>query len=315
MTQYIIRRILLLIPTYLLVLTIVFVMLRVTPGDAVDLLFTETVADPADKARVRAEMGLDQPIFIQYVRWLGKLAQGDLGKSVHRNQRVSELLAEAIPISFRLGAMSLIIAWCIAIPVGVLAAVKADSKTDQFARGFAVLMLAVPNFWIAVLVLTIPAFLIGWSPNVMYVPFTRDPVSNVTFFIVPALLLGTHATGSLLRMTRAMMLEVLRSDYIRTARAKGLRQSAVILKHALKNALIPVVTILGSQLANVVGGSTIIENVFAVPGMGQLLFTAIQGKDAQVVQTIIVMFAAFIMIMNLLVDISYAWLDPRVRYS
>lgn len=315
MTQYIMRRIVLLIPTYLMVLTMVFLLLRVTPGDAVDMLFTETVADPADKARIRAELGLDRPIYIQYVWWLGQLAQGDFGVSLHRNQRVSELLAEAIPVSFRLGVMSLIIAWCIAIPVGVLAAVKADSGLDQFARGFAVLMLAVPNFWIAIMVLTIPAFLIGWSPNVMYTPFTVDPMSNVTFFIVPALLLGTGATGTLLRLTRAMMLEVLRSDFIRTARAKGLNEGTVIIRHGLKNALIPVVTILGGQLANVIGGSTIIENVFAVPGMGRLLFTAIQGKDVQVVQTIIVIFAAFIMIMNLLVDISYAWLDPRVRYS
>jgi peptide/nickel transport system permease protein len=154
--------------------------------------------------------------------------------------------------------------------------------------------------------------LIGWTPNVMYLPFSVDPIGNITFFIIPALLLGTHATGSLMRMTRSMMLEVLRSDYIRTARAKGLNEQTVIVKHAMKNSLIPVVTILGNQVANVVGGSTIVENVFAVPGMGRLLFTAIQGKDAQVVQACIVMFALFTLVMNLLFDISYAWLDPRV---
>lgn len=315
MGQYILRRFMYMVPAFFLVITIVFLLLKVTPGDAVDLLFTEGSASPAEKARLRAELHLDAPIYMQYVLWIKNLATGDLGTSLHRNKPVTTLLAERVPVSLRLGLMALIVGWCIAIPLGVLAAVRADSWVDQSGRGFAVLMQSVPNFWVAILVLIVPAFTLGVSPPLKYVPFSVDPVANVTFYITPACILGIALTGTLLRMTRSMMLEVLGSDYIRTARAKGLTETTVVMKHALKNALIPVVTILGNQVANIIGGSTIIENVFAVPGMGQLLYEAILGKDVQVVQAIVVILGGFTLIMNLLVDLSYAWLDPRVRYS
>lgn len=313
MGQYTLRRTFYMVPTFFMVITLVFILLAVTPGDAVDLLFTEGSASPEEKARLRKELNLDQPFYVQYVLWLGKLAQGNFGTSLHRNKPVTTLLGERVPISFRLGAMALLIAWLIAVPVGVISAVRAETWIDHFARSFAVLMLAVPNFWMAVLVLIVPAFLWGISPPLKYVPFSIDPIANVTFFIVPALVLGVHLTGATLRMTRSMMLEVLSSDYIRTARAKGLTEVVVIVRHALKNALIPVVTIVGTQTATVLGGSVIIENVFAVPGMGQLLYEAILGKDIQVVQAIVVILAAFILLVNLLVDLSYAWLDPRVQ--
>ncbi len=315
MGQYVLRRLILLVPTFFIIITTVFVLLKVTPGDAVDLLFTEGSASPTEKARLRAELNLDKPLYQQYVLWLRDLGRGVFGTSLHRNKPVVTLLAERVPVSFRLGVMALLVGWCIAIPIGVITAVRADTWIDQLGRGFAVLMLSVPNFWVAILVLIVPAFTLGISPPLKYVPFFVDPVMNITFFITPALVLGVALTGTLLRMTRSMMLEVLGQDYIRTARAKGLRDRTVIVGHALKNALIPVVTILGTQVANVIGGSTIIENVYAVPGMGQLLYEAILGKDVQVVQAIVVILGGFILLVNLLVDLSYAWLDPRVRYS
>ncbi len=315
MSNYVIRRILPLIPALWLVITLTFLMLRVAPGDITDTVFMNASPNPGQREKLREELGLDQPIYVQYVRWLGDLVTLNFGYSLQRNQPVATLIKDRLPNSMRLGALAVLIGWCIAIPIGVISAVKQDTWIDYAARSAAIFMLSVPNFFLAVLVLVVPAYLFGWSPPLNAPPFAADPLSHMEFLIAPALMLGVGLTGTLMRMTRTMMLEVLRADYIRTARAKGLTERTVILKHALKNALIPVVTILGAQLALILGGSVIIENVFGVAGMGQMMLQAVNGKDVSVVQTVNVLLATLVLTMNLLVDVSYAWLDPRIKYQ
>lgn len=313
MGQYILRRFVYMVPTFFLITLTVFLLLNVAPGDALNAIFTEASPNEADKERFRKELNLDKPVYVQYGLWLGKLARGDLGTSLVRQTKVWNLIKERWPNTFFLGVVSLAIGWVVAIPIGIIAAVKAESAIDQFARGFAILNLAIPTFWVAVLFLTVPAFMFGVAPRVTFVPFSLDPVGYVLYFMIPAFILGTHSTGTALRMTRAMMLEVLSSDYIRTARAKGLRERTVILKHALKNAMIPVVTVIGAQTPTLIGGSVIIEQIFGVPGVGSLLLSAIQTKDFPVVQAVVVLLSVFVLIVNLLVDISYAYLDPRIK--
>lgn len=303
------------IPTYFMVLTTVFLLLNVAPGDTVDLLFAEFSPHEADKEQLRRELNLDKPLYVQYALWLGKTVTGDLGKSLQRGTTVWALIRERVPNSLRLGIMALSVAWLIAIPVGVLAAVKADTAADYIARSAAILMLSIPGFWVAVLVIVIPAYTVGISMTPSYVPFSVDPITNLRFFVVPAIVLGVFLTGTTLRMTRSMMLEVMRSDYIRTARAKGLTERTVIYRHALKNALIPVVTILGAQTALLIGGTVIIEQIFGVPGVGSLMYQSVLSKDFPVVQAVVVMLSAFVLMMNLIVDLTYAWLDPRIKYS
>ena len=303
------------IPTFFVVTGVVFFLLQVAPGDAVDLILSESSPSQAERDRRRAELNLDKPAYIQYGLWLGKMVTGDFGTSMLRNAKVSSLVKERVPNSIRLGFMALVFGWMIAVPVGIISAVKVDTWIDYVARSLAVLMLSIPNFWVALMVIFVPALLFGVTPPLTYIPFDIDPFGNVVFFIIPALVLGVALTGTEMRMTRAMMLEVISQDYTRTARAKGLPERRVILGHALKNALIPVVTIMGTQTATLVGGVVIIEQIFGVPGMGQLLFQSITTKDFPVVQGVTTILSIFILAANLLVDLSYAWLDPRIKWS
>ncbi len=315
MGQYIFRRLVYMVPTFFVVITIVFLVLSVAPGDAVDILFSEASPSKEDKDRIRAEFNLDKPVYVQYGLWLANMARGNFGRSLQRNVPVLDLIVDRLPNSLRLGLMAFVVAWLISIPIGVISAVKAETWVDQLARTVAVILLAVPNFWLAVLVLVLPALMWGIAPSVEYVPLWVDPIKNLTYFIVPSLILGASLTGATMRMTRSMMLEVLSADFIRTARAKGLTEQAVIYRHALKNALIPVITIIGTQTPTLVGGAVVIETIFAMPGMGQLLYLAIIGKDAPVVQAVVVCLSLFVLVVNLLVDLSYAFLDPRIRLN
>lgn len=316
MTGYIIRRIALMVPSFFIVLIVVFALINLGPGDRVALMAdgSRSISKP-DLDRARKELGLDKPLYQQFGIWLGGLITGNLGHSLVQGKPVSSMIKERAPVSLRLGFMALVIAWVIAIPLGILAAVKQDTWADYGVRSIAVLMLSVPNFWLATLVIVVPAAVFGVFIAPTYVPYSTDPWANIRFFVIPALVVGVYLTGATMRMTRAMVLEVLRADYIRTARAKGLGERVVIFRHALKNALIPVVTIVGSQTTVVIGGTVIIEQIFSVPGMGTMLLTAINTKDVAVVQAMVVFVAAFIMIMNLVVDLTYAWLDPRISYS
>lgn len=316
MQAYITRRLLALIPTLILVSLIVFFAQRMIPGDVIDLMLAQNdIATEQDRAVIEAALGLDHPIYIQYFRWMGDLVQGDLGNSLWQNTPVTQRLAETMPITFELGLLALIVALAVAIPIGIYSAIRQDTAGDYITRSFSLLMLAIPGFLLGTLVMVFPSVWWRWSPELEYVPFFEDPLQNLSHMIVPALLLGLSMSAVTMRMTRTMMLEVMRQDYVRTARAKGLSEIAVILRHALRNGLIPVVTLIGLQLPLLIGGSVIMEQIFVVPGMGVLLLEAISQRDYPVVSGIFLVVAFVVLLINLLVDLSYGWLDPKVRHQ
>jgi peptide/nickel transport system permease protein len=264
---------------------------------------------------LRAKLGLDRPIHVQYTAWLGRLARGDLGESLWTRRPVVEELARRLPVSLELGVLALVFAILLAVPVGILAAVRQDTLADYTARSLAILGLSMPGFWIATLVLLMPAIWWGWTPRRPFAEFTRDPWAHVSNFLLPAAILGVASAAGIMRLTRAMLLEVLRQDYVRTAWAKGLRERTVVLKHSLKNALIPVVTVLGLQVSAILGGTVIFETIFGLPGMGRFLFDAINQRDYPVIQGVNLVIVSVVVTLNLVVDALYALLDPRIRYS
>jgi peptide/nickel transport system permease protein len=314
MSRYVIRRLLLLVVTLFGVSVFVFGLIRLLPGDAVTMLLQDyAYAENLDA--LRAKLGLDRPVYVQYWEWLGKVLRGDLGQSLRSRQPIIDELVRRLPITAELGLLAMLIGLFISIPVGVLSAVRQDTVTDYLARGVAVAALAIPGFWLGTLVITFPSIWFRWTPPLQYTPLHVDPVKNLTHVIIPAAILGIGLSGTLMRLTRATMLEVLRQDYIRTAWAKGLAWRVVIFRHALKNALIPVVTVLGLQVSVLVGGSVVMEQLFVIPGMGRYLLEAIQYRDYPVVQALNLVFALVILLSNLAVDIVYAYLDPRIQYD
>jgi peptide/nickel transport system permease protein len=263
---------------------------------------------------IKHELGMDVPIYVQYVRWLGAVFRGDLGHSLWSGRSIGKDLLARLPVSIELGIMAIIVALLIAFPIGILSAIRQDTMTDYITRGIAILFISVPAFWVGTMVMVYPAKYLGWMPPVVYEPFFQDPLYNLKQFIIPALLLGMSMSGTTMRMTRTMMLEVLRQDYIRTAWAKGLRERLVISRHALKNALIPIVTIVGMQLPILVGGSVIIEMIFGLPGIGRFFILALTSRDYPIVSAVNLIAATFVMFCNLGVDLIYGYLDPRVQY-
>lgn len=315
MQAYITRRLLALLPTLILVSLIVFFCQRLIPGDVIDLMLSQNdLATDLDRAIIEAALGLDQPIYIQYFSLMGDVIQGDLGRSLWQNTPVTQQLAETMPITFELGFLALIVALTVAIPIGIYSAVRQDTAGDYIARSFSLLMLAIPGFWLGTLVMVFPSVWWRWSPELEYVPFFENPLQNLSLMIVPAILLGLSMSAVTMRMTRTMMLEVMRQDYVRTARAKGLSEVAVILGHALRNGLIPVVTLIGLQVPLLIGGAVIMERIFVVPGMGLLLLEAIAQRDYPVVSGVFVVVGFGVLLINLAVDLSYGWLDPKVRH-
>jgi peptide/nickel transport system permease protein len=314
MRQYVLKRVLLMVPTLLLVSAIVFSLTRLIPGDVVVLMFEEK-AYAQDLEALRARLGLNRPLHVQYVTWLAQVLQGNLGESLWTKRSVLEEMARRLPVSLELGAMAILVALCLALPVGVLSAVQQDTLQDYTARSLAILGLSVPGFWKATLVIVLPSMWFGWAPPLQFTPLAQGPWQHLSQFILPAIILGIASGASIMRLTRALMLEVLRQDYIRTAWSKGLRERRVVLKHALKNAIIPVVTIVGIQIAQVAGGTVIMETIFGLPGMGRFLVDAIYQRDYPVVQGVNLLIASIIVCVNLLVDITYAYLDPRIRYQ
>jgi peptide/nickel transport system permease protein len=314
MKSYLLKRLLVAIPSLLIASLIVFTLPRLLPGDAVQLMLEEK-AYGKDLDDLRHKLGLDRPIYAQYFQWLGDVVRGNLGESLWTKRAVSEELARRLPITMVLGSMAIVFAVAMAIPVGVLAAVRADTLRDYAARSAAILGLSVPGFWLATLVIILPAMWWGWTPNLQFTEFARDPGRYVLQFLLPAAILGIASAAAIMRLTRAMLLEVLRQDYVRTAWAKGLREGIVVLKHSLKNAVIPVVTILGIQFAQIFSGTVVIESIFGLPGMGRFLFDAIVQRDYPVIQGINLLVVSIIVVMNLIVDLLYAVLDPRIRYS
>jgi peptide/nickel transport system permease protein len=314
MRRYLLKRLVVAIPSLVIASLIIFTLPRLLPGDAVQLMLEEK-AYGKDVDDLRHKLGLDRPIYIQYFAWLGQIARGDLGESLWTKRTVTEELRLRLPVTLLLGGMAACFAIVIGIPIGILSAVRADTLQDYAARSAAILGLSVPGFWLATLVIVLPAIWWGWTPHLGYTEFSKSPAAHVLQFILPAFILGIASGAAIMRLTRAMLLEVLRQDYVRTAWAKGLREGVVVLKHSLKNAVIPVVTIFGIQFAQIFSATVIIENIFQLPGVGRFLFDAILQRDYPVIQGINLVVVSIIVLINLTVDLLYGVLDPRIRYS
>jgi peptide/nickel transport system permease protein len=304
-------------------------MVRFVPGSVLDMMISDHAGESgADyetlKAALKVNLGLDAPVYTQYGRWMGVLPQkdggfhgvlqGDLGTSLWTNRDVVHEILIRIPISLELGTIALISALLIAFPIGIYSAIRQDTIGDYTGRSFAIMCISVPGFWIGTLVFVLPSIWWNWSPPVEYIPITKDFGSNFMQFLIPGVIMGMGMSGSTMRMTRTMMLEVLRQDYIKTAWSKGLKERAVIIRHALKNAMIPVITIIGAQVPVLIGGSVIMEQIFVLPGIGRYMVDAIGQRDYPIISGVNLMMASIVLVLILLVDMSYALLDPRIRY-
>ena len=321
MRAYMNRRLLLIIPTLFILSILVFLSVRFIPGDVIDVMLgrMEMFAgafEDIDREALEHQLGLDVPVHVQYGRWIGNiLRHGSLGESLLGGYAIEERILDRLPVTIELGALAIVIGILIALPVGIYSAIRQDTAADFLGRSVAIIGLATPNFWLGIMVMIYPAIWWGWAPPLELVSFTEDPLGNLAVFLIPSLILGTASAAATMRMTRTMMLEVLRQDYIRTAWSKGLKERAVVIRHAVKNALIPVVSLIGLQLPILVGGAVIMENIFNLPGLGRLLLTALNDRDYPMVSGINLFFAAGVVMINLLIDLVYAVLDPRVRYD
>ena len=297
---------------------IVFFSVRFIPGDAIDAMLgrTDFLVD-VDREALARMLGLDVPAYVQYVRWIGGISlHGSLGRSlIGGRAAVEEKIFGRLPVTLQLGLMSIVIGLVIALPIGIYSAIRQDTAADYVGRSVAIIGLATPNFWLGTMVMIFPAIWWGWSPAIEVIRLTEDPLGSLGVFIIPSLILGTYLSAATMRITRTMMLEVLRQDYIRTAWAKGLKERVVVVRHAVKNALIPIVTLVGLQLPILVGGSVIMENIFNLPGLGRLMLTALTDRDYPVVSGVNLFFGTAVVGFNLLIDLVYGYLDPRVRYQ
>ncbi|MBN1189394.1 MAG: ABC transporter permease [Dehalococcoidales bacterium] len=314
MTNYIVRRIIQTVVVLLLLTFISFSLLQIMPGDpAVIMLGLE--ADQAEIDALRKELWLDRPFVIQYGHWLANAVHGDLGNSITYREPVTDILIRRLPITFELSAEAFILSTILGILAGIFCAIRRGGVLDQLVSLFANIGIAIPVFWLGILCIYLFGLNLGWLPIAGLEPFFDDPGRNLKQSILPALMLAVPSIAVLARQTRSSMLEVVNQDYIRTAKSKGLQERIVVLKHALKNALIPVVTLLGLQVRLLVGGSVLVETVFNVPGMGRLLVASTFNKDFLIMQGGVLLIGAVVCLANLLVDISYGWLDPRVKYG
>jgi peptide/nickel transport system permease protein len=313
MREYLLKRVLLIVPTLFLVSILVFMLMHLRSGDVViQMLEGYAYADTVEA--LRHELGLDKPLHEQYLTWIGGVLQGDLGRSLWTKEPILLEFARRFPVTLELTFLTILVSVTFGIGVGVLSAVRQETWIDYLGRVVAILALAVPYFWLAILVVVLPAIYWRWTPLWTYVPLSTDALENLKIMIFPALVFGVSRAGPIMRITRSAMLEVQRQDYIRTAWAKGLPERSVILRHAIKNALIPVVSIIGLQIHFYLGGTVIIESIFRLPGMGSFFFEALIRRDFPVVQSVNLIVASFALLLNLMVDFSYAYLDPRIRY-
>jgi peptide/nickel transport system permease protein len=316
MHKYIIRRLLLAVPVLFLTSLIVFGLMRVMPGDALTALMAESGnVSERELQKIRKDLGLDLPYYEQYLIWLWQMVSLNPGYSIFTGEPIPEALKKSIPVTIELTLLAMILGLVIALPVGVLSATRQDKPSDYVGRLVAISGLSLPDFWLGTLVITFAAIWFSWIPPLGYVSVWESPWTNLQQFLLPAGVLGFRLSAATMRMTRSTLLEVLREDYVRTAWAKGLGERVIIYKHALKNALIPVVTIVGGQLGTLLAGTVIVETIFALPGMGRLTVEAILYRDYPIVQTNVMLVAGTLVTLNLLVDLTYAWLDPRIRYQ
>ena len=311
--RYFLKRLLVAIPSLVIASVIVFSLVRLIPGDVVVLMMEENqYAD--DLEAMRAKLGLNRPIYVQYFEWVGRALVGDLGESLYTRRPVAQELLTRVPVSLELGTTAIFFAILLGVPIGIVSAVRQDTARDYVARGGAILGLSIPGFWLGTLAVVLPAIYFKWSPSIQFTKLTDDPWGHVAQFVLPGLLLGIGSAASIMRLTRTQLLEVLRQDYVRTAWSKGMGERMVVLKHGLKNSLIPVVTVLGIQIAQVLSGTVIFESIFGLPGMGRSLFNAITERDYPVIQGINLVVVTTVVAVNLMVDFVYAYLDPRIRF-
>jgi peptide/nickel transport system permease protein len=316
-TRYLIRRALLVIPVLFGVSVAVFLMLRLIPGDVVDVILgTEGAASPERMAQLRALFGLDRPFHEQYLSWIGGLLSGDLGRSIRTSRPILPDILTRLPVTLQLTTMAMVLSLCIALPLGVLSAVRRYTRADSLIRVVGLIGLSIPNFWLAtMMILAVSTFARGVLPTSGYTPPTQDVFGNLRSLLLPSVALAVANMAILMRMTRSSMLEVLRQEYVTTARSKGLVERAVVYRHALRNALIPVATIAGVQVGYLLGGAIIVEQIFALPGVGTLILNGIMQRDYPVVQAGVLFVAASFVLVNLAVDVLYAYLDPRIHYG
>jgi peptide/nickel transport system permease protein len=312
--EFLFRRVFISAVTLVLISLIVFTGVRMIPGDPARVL-AGTDADAAGLEEVREKYGLKDPIPLQYLRWIGLAVRGDLGESIRTRHSVAAMILGKAPITLELALCAILVAIAIAIPAGVIAAVRRNTFVDVLASGVSLCGVSIPNFWLGIMLILLVSVRLGWLPASGFVPLAEDPVGNLKRMIMPALVLGTALAAVLMRQTRNAMIEVLSADYIRTARSKGLAGWGVVVRHGLRNGLIPVVTILGLQMGALMGGAVVTESIFVLPGFGRLIVEAVFTRDYPVVQGVVLMTASSYVLINLLVDVSYSFLNPRIRVS
>jgi peptide/nickel transport system permease protein len=326
MRQYILKRLLLAVPTLIGVSLVVFFMLRILPGDIVQQVAGDNEVTPEVRARIEEDLGLDRPAYEEYFDWLGGVLTLDFGRSLRDRTPINDRLSDALPTTIEMAGLALIISLIIALPVGIISAIRQDTVIDYVSRSVAIGALAIPTFWLGTMIIVFSSNWFNWATPLPadYRQFWEDPWANLQYMIFPfgnfiplgpSVVLGVSLSGTVMRLTRTQMLEVLRQDYVRTAWAKGLHERSIIVGHALKNALIPVVTVVGLQIPILVGGSVVVESIYNVPGIGQWFYAAMLQRDYTVVQGIALLTAVAVIFSNLLVDVTYAYLDPRIRYS
>jgi len=320
MGAYVIRRLGLLIPTLFLITIVVFILIRLVPGNVIDMMVAEHVYDSQQAkeegaAQIRHMLGLDVPIHVQYLRWVGNIFRGNFGQSMWANVKVIDEVRHRLPISVELGLLALVIGQLVALPIGIYSAIRQDTIWDYVGRSTSIFFLSIPGFWLATIIWVYPSIWWNWTPAVQYIPLSEDFFGNLRQFIIPALIMGLSGSGVSMRMTRTMMLEVLRQDYVRTAWSKGLNERLVVLRHALKNALIPVVTIIGMGIPVLIGGTVIMEQIFNLPGMGRLMIESLTQRDYIMLSGVNLFIAVFVLLNNLFIDLLYGYLDPRIRFN
>jgi peptide/nickel transport system permease protein len=320
MQTYILRRLMLMVPMLIAVSVVIFGILRVMPGD-VTIAITGGVGGeaskltPEEKAAIKRQWGLDRPLYHQYLSWIGGVLRGDLGTSFWYKTPIRKELAQRYPVTIELAAFAILTSFAFALPMGVISAVRQNSSVDYLFRVISISGQAIPSFWLGILLLLFTSTKLHWTPPFGYVSLWKDPKTNFLQFVLPVITLGFALSGILTRMLRSQLLEVLREDYVRTAWAKGLRERAVVMRHALKNAMLPVITISAIQFGVILGGAVVTETVFVLPGLGRSLVDAVGKRDYPFVQAIVLLIGAGFMLINLAVDVLYAWIDPRIRYG
>ena len=317
MQGYILRRLLYAIPTVIGVSLIIFMAMRVVPGDPVVVMFGDEpeLIRAEDRAKIEADLGLSDPLVVQYGKWMKDIGTGKLGVSFWRGDTVADLIKRRGPLTIEIAVIAIILAWVIGVPVGILSALHQNSAADYLARFFTVLFLAIPSFWLASLAVLVLVLVWGWGAPLGVIDVWDDPIQNLQIVLRPAIVLGLAVSAYIARMTRSSLLEVIREDYIRTARAKGLRERMVVWRHALRNTMLPVITLSGVLFGFMLGGSVVLEQAFNVPGLGRAMVEAFVDVDYIVIQNLVLLYGVVFVVINLLIDISYAWLDPRIRYG